>query len=80
MERLSSSSNVSIYVLMSFAGRPLSSYPHPNDFGERENTQVTQLIRGYMSNDVDMRIEQLSMMMEDMLYIDYMIATWMLTI
>ena len=53
MERLSSSSNVSIYVLMSFAGRPLSSYPHPNDFGERENTQVTQLIRGYMSNDVD---------------------------
>lgn len=53
MERLSSNSDVSIYVLMSFAGRPLSSYPHPNDFGERENTQVNQLIRGYMSNNSD---------------------------
>lgn len=53
MERLSSNSDVSIYVLVSFAGRPLSSYPHPNDFGERENTQVNQLIRGYMSNNSD---------------------------
>lgn len=51
MERLSSNSDVNIYVLMSFAGMPISSYPHPDDFGERENTQVNQLIRDYMSKN-----------------------------
>lgn len=53
MERLSSNSNVNIYVLMSFAGAPLSSYPHPHDFGEREEAQVQQLIKNYMSNDTE---------------------------
>lgn len=51
MERLSSNSNVNIYVLMSFAGKPLSSYPHPLDFGEREEAQVQLLLKNYMSND-----------------------------
>lgn len=51
MERLSSNNNVNVYVIMSFAGAPLSSYPHPNDFGERENTQVQLLIRNYMSGE-----------------------------
>lgn len=49
MERLSSNSDVSIYVLMSFAGAPLSVYPHPNDFGDREQYQIQSLIRDYMS-------------------------------
>ena len=53
MERLSSNSNVNIYVLMSFAGGPLSSYPHPIDFGEREEAQVQLLIRNYMSDNTD---------------------------
>lgn len=51
LERLSSNSNVNIYVLMSFAGGPLSSYPHPLDFGEREEAQIQLLIRNYMSSD-----------------------------
>ena len=53
MERLSSNSDVNIYVLMSFAGMPIFSYPHPDDFGERENAQVKQLIRDYMSRSSD---------------------------
>ena len=53
MERLSSNSNVNIYVLMSFAGGPLSSYPHPLDFGEREEAQIQLLIKNYMSSDSD---------------------------
>lgn len=53
MERLSSNSNVNIYVLMSFAGSPLSSYPHPLDFGEREEAQIQLLIKSYMSSDID---------------------------
>ncbi len=53
IERLSSNSNVNVYVLMSFAGGPLSSYPHPNDFGEREKQQIQQLIRSYMSDDTE---------------------------
>lgn len=53
MERLSSNSNVNIYVLMSFAGGPLSSFPHPSDFGEREEAQVQLLIRNYMSTNTD---------------------------
>lgn len=52
MERLSSNSDVNIYVLMSFAGAPLSSYPHPNDFGDREQFQIQSLIRDYMSKNV----------------------------
>lgn len=52
MERLSSNNDVNIYVLMSFAGRPLSSYPQPKDFGEREQSQIEQLIRNYMSGNV----------------------------
>lgn len=51
MERLSSNSDVNIYVLMSFAGGPLSSYPHPMDFGEREEAQIQLLIRNYMSDN-----------------------------
>ncbi|NLY47912.1 MAG: HAMP domain-containing protein [Clostridiales bacterium] len=51
MERLSSNSNVNIYVFVSFAGAPLSSYPHPSDFGEREESQVNQLIKNYMTSD-----------------------------
>ena len=53
MERLSSNSDVNIYVLMSFAGGPLSSYPHPLDFGEREEAQIQLLIRNYMSDNLD---------------------------
>jgi signal transduction histidine kinase len=53
MERLSSNSNVNIYVFMSFAGAPLSSFPHPLDFGEREEAQVNLLIRNYMSDNTD---------------------------
>lgn len=53
IERLSSNNNVNVYVIMSFAGAPLSSYPHPKDFGERENTQVQLLIKNYMSADID---------------------------
>jgi signal transduction histidine kinase len=53
IERLSSNSNVNIYVLMSFAGAPLSSYPHPLDFGEREEAQIQRLIKNYMSDDSD---------------------------
>lgn len=53
MERLSSNSDVNIYVLMSFAGGPLSSYPHPLDFGEREEAQIQLLIRNYMSENTD---------------------------
>ncbi|CUH92197.1 sensor histidine kinase [Herbinix luporum] len=52
MERLSSSFNVNIYVLMPFAGRSLSSYPKPQDFGEREELQIQLLIRNYMSGDM----------------------------
>ena len=44
-ERLSSNSGVNIYVIMSFAGSPLSSYPHPLDFGEREEAQIQLLIQ-----------------------------------
>jgi len=51
MERLSSNSDVSIYVLRSFAGAPLFSYPHPKDFGEREQYQIQSLIRDYMSRN-----------------------------
>lgn len=51
VERLSSNSDVNIYVLMSFAGAPLSSYPHPLDFGEREEAQIQRLIKNYMSSD-----------------------------
>ncbi|MDD4112941.1 MAG: ATP-binding protein [Herbinix sp.] len=51
VERLSSNSDVNIYVLMSFAGAPLSSYPHPLDFGEREEDQIQRLIKNYMSSD-----------------------------
>lgn len=51
IERLSSNSDVNIYVLMSFAGAPLSSYPHPMDFGDRENAQVQRLIKNYMGGD-----------------------------
>lgn len=51
VERLSSNSDVNIYVLMSFAGAPLSSFPHPNDFGDREQYQVQSLIRDYMTRD-----------------------------
>ncbi len=53
MERLSSNSNVHIYVLMSFAGSPLPSYPHPMDFGDRENEQVQRLIKNYMGRDLN---------------------------
>lgn len=53
MERLSSNSDVNIYVLMSFAGAPLSSYPHPLDFGEREEAQIQLLIKNYMSSNSD---------------------------
>ena len=53
MERLSSNSNVNIYVFMSFAGAPLSSFPHPLEFGEREEAQVNLLIRNYMSDNTD---------------------------
>jgi two-component system sensor histidine kinase VanS len=49
MERLSSNSGVNIYVIMSFAGSPLSSYPHPLDFGEREEAQIQLLIQNYMN-------------------------------
>ena len=51
MERLSSNSDVNIYVLRSFAGAPLFSYPHPDDFGEREQYQIQSLIRDYMSRN-----------------------------
>ena len=34
---------------MSFAGSPLSSYPHPLDFGEREEAQIQLLIQNYMN-------------------------------
>lgn len=53
MERLSSNSDVNIYVLMSFAGAPLSSYPHPNDMGDREQYQIQSLIRDYMSRNAN---------------------------
>src|SRR5690606_18064759 len=32
-----------------FAGSPLSSYPHPLDFGEREEAQIQLLIQNYMN-------------------------------
>ena len=38
--KLSSNSGVNIYVIMSFAGSPLSSYPHPLDFGEERGTDT----------------------------------------
>ena len=53
MEKLSSSSDVNIYVLMSFAGAPVSSYPHPNDLGDREQYQIQSLIRDYMSRNAN---------------------------
>jgi len=53
MERLSSNSDVNIYVMTSFAGAPLFIYPHPNDFGEREQYQIQSLIRDYMSRISD---------------------------
>ena len=59
MERLSSNSDVNIYVLMSFAGGPLSSYPHPPDFDEREEAQIQLLIKSYMRTDgeqIDRRV------------------------
>lgn len=49
MEKLASNSDVNIYVLRSFAGSPVFSYPSPRDFGEREQYQIQSIIRDYMS-------------------------------
>lgn len=55
MERLSSNSDVNIYVIMSFAGRAVFNFPEPENFGEREKLQIETLLRNYMSNNIILR-------------------------
>lgn len=53
MERLSSSNNVNIYVIMRFAGSWGFNYPEPKNSGEREQVQIELLIKDYLSGQND---------------------------